>query len=524
MSVERYYLADSAYAYPSSNANDGGEDNSEYNLKTITDKFAIKSFVVRRSGKWETYFITTYHSGPPVGVDLTGGECSINGYYLDLKDTTILTTDSSGKTLLSPSTKYTIAIRLYKDGIGKLRGDGTAVVGTNVGELENRGIVVGLYTDEELEELDPELNLPLADFETDGNGNPPTENDDYHLRDDRFMFIDADTIIITETGQNIVDWVNSRIEYELSRLDKLQHWSDDDTTLESTLILSENDVIIDLKDYDPFSILAIEQRTHVAESGQYTEMELPTNGGDEQYKTYNGTSILLARSDHDHDGRYIVRKATDNARQTIYTPVKITGDFSIGTNDTFTVSATTGNTNIRGTTTSVGNVTVGSNKVTLNASNGNITATGDITGNRVFNAVWNDYADAVPLSEGCTVVPGNLISKKPKSKIYELATQNNRHLVVGVVSDTYGHLLGGPEGLSREEVLKTYAPIAVSGNVLALIKGKVNEGDFITVSDEKGVGAAVSSTSYTPGTVVGKALESKDSLEVGRILIQVMLV
>lgn len=514
MSVEQYYLSESAFIYPSANANDGGEDNSEQNLKMITDKFAIKSFVVRRIGKWETYFLLSYSSSP-VGVRVTGGECSINGYYFELKDMVILTQDQSGKTRLKANTKYNVTLRLYKDGVGNLRGDGTALVYPyDSRELINYGVVLGFYTDEELESIDGNLNLPLGDFTSDSSGNPPKSNDSYHLNEFRFMFIDSDTII-TSTGQKIEDWVNERLDYELDHLDELHHWSTDGTEINSTLILGDNDVTINLKDLGSFSLWEIEGRTHVATSGQYTSINKKlssiANSG-----TYNGTSKLIARSDHDHDGRYVRYATSDGLLQTISTPVTVTGNFKVGS----LISLNTNGSAYFSNNQAYFNTTGG--LVSTGADiQGNISATGDITGARVFNAVWNDYADAVPKFEGCSnPEPGDLICKVPSINAYTISTYENRKRVVGVCSDTFGHLLGG-EGKTIDEVLENYIPIAVAGNVMAKVVGKATAGDLIVPSHLPGVGTKADE--YYKGTVVGKILDDKFTDGVERVLIQVSI-
>lgn len=550
MSVEKYYLSESMYAYPSSNANDGGEDNSEYNLKTITDKFAIKSFVIYRTGGVsDNYFIPTYYSGPEgIGFHITGGECSINGYYFTLKDTILITRLTNKETVLKPSTKYNIVLRIYKDGIGHIRGDGTSVVAPTVGKRENRGITLGVYTDEEYNALDHKLTLLLGYFNTDNSGDPPQSPEDYHLDYYRFVWIISKTIT-TPSGMNIEDWVI----YQLDHLNKLQYWEGD--TLISQLILDDKDVIIKLPGRPDISITAIEDRTHVAESGKFTttieNVQSPYNYS---VDTYNGTSILLARSDHNHDDKYILKHCnpetwgnTPIIQRLLNSGLAMTGNLVISPNTDITstpdltrtgkfevnsetgafdasngnfIVSNTGSTSNNGFL-SVGTTTpVGLSKGDIYASK-DITAVGDITGNRVFNAVWNDYADAVKRKFDCNPEYGDIISKCKDSNEYEVATWETRKLVVGVYSNTYGHLLGGEKGKTLEENLENYIPIAVAGNVMVKVVGKVKAGDMIVQSGINGVGKA--QKLFTKGKVVGKALESKTSNGVGKVLIQVML-
>lgn len=523
MSFDSYYLAESAYVYPSSNANDGGEDNSEYNLKTITDKFAIQSFVVRRTGSWENYFLLSYSSSP-IGVSVTGGECSINGYYLDLKNCIIPTRNSDGTSLLSPSVDYNIVVRIYKDGTGKLRGDGVSVSGVNNGKLESRGVTIGLYTDSELLLLDKETSLVLGGFTSDSNGDPPTDDDDYHLNEDRFIFLSSETIV-TSTGDKIEEWVNNRLSWELAHLSQLNYYQHpDDEEPSSTLKLTADNKLIFESGDITFDIVEIEKRTHVAPSGQYTD--LPNSPPDNNYynlnQTYNGVSILLARADHNHDGRYIAKNTDGTAgnEQIVNSKLNIVGGVTTGPQESPNFTAdSSGHITAAGGDFQVGT----SGNVSTNGtitSQGNITSEGDITGRRVFNAVWNDYADAVRKRPGCETTPGDIICICKDSCFYEPSSKNNK-CVVGVHSDTFGHLLGG-QGQSIEEVLEDHIPIAVSGNVLVKVIGRVSKGDFITVSRFKGVGKKAGLFTKR-GTIVGKSLEDNSKPGIKRVLMQVCL-
>lgn len=142
---------------------------------------------------------------------------------------------------------------------------------------------------------------------------------------------------------------------------------------------------------------------------------------------------------------------------------------------------------------------------------------------RVFNAVYNDYADFVKKSPRFKYEPGDIIAKIPGEDCYAPATYDNRRLVVGVYSDTYGHVLGGDDIDDMQKNEENYVPIAVSGNVYVKVTGKISEGDLITLSGIEGVGIKVDNYIECMGCIVGKALESKDTKEIKRIKMQVML-
>ena len=88
---------------------------------------------------------------------------------------------------------------------------------------------------------------------------------------------------------------------------------------------------------------------------------------------------------------------------------------------------------------------------------------------RVYNAVYNDYAELFhcvrPISVGhlaYATKEGVTCAGKPKTAI-------------GIVSDCYGHLLGG-EGNPDDP---NFVPIAVAGRVPIEIKGNIEIGDMV---------------------------------------------
>ena len=95
-------------------------------------------------------------------------------------------------------------------------------------------------------------------------------------------------------------------------------------------------------------------------------------------------------------------------------------------------------------------ITAGTNIMAM----GNIQANGTISGSRVFNAVWNDYAEC---RSSWIEEPGRVIVES-KTGTMELATQR---LMAGckIISDTYGNLMG------ESSTAKT--PVAIAGRVLA---------------------------------------------------------
>jgi hypothetical protein len=55
--------------------------------------------------------------------------------------------------------------------------------------------------------------------------------------------------------------------------------------------------------------------------------------------------------------------------------------------------------------------------------------------------------------------------------------------VAGVISDTYGYLLGGDKNATGEENAKKYKPIGMAGRVKVNVVGKVELGDKLIATD-----------------------------------------
>jgi hypothetical protein len=89
-----------------------------------------------------------------------------------------------------------------------------------------------------------------------------------------------------------------------------------------------------------------------------------------------------------------------------------------------------------------------------------------------------------------------------------IATEKTK-AVAGVISEKPAYLMNTKENDERA------LAVALQGRVPCKVKGIINKGDLIVVSDEPGVGTADSDPKL--GTVVGKALQNYNSEEVGTI-------
>ena len=156
---------------------------------------------------------------------------------------------------------------------------------------------------------------------------------------------------------------------------------------------------------------------------------------------------------------------------------------------------------------------------------GNLSLVGTVSASKVFSPVWEDYAEWYTRSdEEYKTEPGDIVSKIPSVLAYSASKRDSDKLVVGVCSDTYGHILGGEDLENNDDNIYKYIPVAISGRVNVKVIGKIEEGDLIVSSCLRGVGRAVKPGEFLQGCIIGKSLESyNNSEEIGKIAIQIML-
>ena len=146
-----------------------------------------------------------------------------------------------------------------------------------------------------------------------------------------------------------------------------------------------------------------------------------------------------------------------------------------------------------------------------------IDAGGNIKGYRVYNAVFNDYAEFFERGEETEV--GDIISLDMSSDEERYVKATNPRLVVGVHSDTYGHILGGD--VSIEESEKTHIPVGLSGRVKTKIVGSIEKGDEIILSDIPGVGRKFNPDTDRERDIIGFAVETNLSEDIKLVKIKI---
>lgn len=103
-----------------------------------------------------------------------------------------------------------------------------------------------------------------------------------------------------------------------------------------------------------------------------------------------------------------------------------------------------GNTTIKGT------ATIGSSGQCVVAADGSINTSGTITGSKVYNAVYNDYAEIMKKPFEEVIEPGDLVYVREDGLICKAICEEHFNSIIGICSDTAGVILGG-DGIPKDE-------------------------------------------------------------------------
>lgn len=155
-------------------------------------------------------------------------------------------------------------------------------------------------------------------------------------------------------------------------------------------------------------------------------------------------------------------------------------------------------------------------------SSGDIITSANIIGNRVYNAVWNDYAEFFPRGEETEAGDIIALDDTSEKEQYVKATKKSV-LIVGTHSDTYGHIIGGEIPPKGKDFIKynliKYIPIGLAGRVNIKFKGKSKKGYPVTISDIAGVGELYNGT----GTIIGYIVDDKNPTSEDIRLVKILL-
>jgi len=143
-----------------------------------------------------------------------------------------------------------------------------------------------------------------------------------------------------------------------------------------------------------------------------------------------------------------------------------------------------------------------------NIISGLTVVSGQFNGNLTGAASTAKYADlAEYYTSDADYAPGTVVMIGGAAEV-TAANLVGTTLVVGVVSTN-------PAYLMNDDCDSPRVAVALVGRVPCKVVGDIRRGDLLTASDIPGV--AISIASPTPGSIIGKALESYNSTQVGNI-------
>ena len=151
--------------------------------------------------------------------------------------------------------------------------------------------------------------------------------------------------------------------------------------------------------------------------------------------------------------------------------------------------------------------------------------TEDVTARRVYDAVYNDYAELMPRGENTE--PGDIIALDTDSQTEKYVKATNLSArIAGIHTDEYAMLIGGNKVEEGQDFLAMnlpfFIPVSLAGRVHAKVVGPVHTGDYIVLSSTPGVGRAVGSCeAYPANKIVGYACEGDDRTDVRLIKVRV---
>lgn len=162
--------------------------------------------------------------------------------------------------------------------------------------------------------------------------------------------------------------------------------------------------------------------------------------------------------------------------------------------------------------------------LTMNIATGNLSSSSTFTATKVYNAVWNDYAEFFPRGEETEVGDFVALSLDSEEEVYVKASKETSKSV-GVHSNTFGHLIGGVQPENDEDFveynLPKFIPVGLVGRCYAKVIGCVKKGDFIVISDIPGVGRAFDKSVDSVIDIIGMACETSESEELKLVKVKV---
>ena len=145
-----------------------------------------------------------------------------------------------------------------------------------------------------------------------------------------------------------------------------------------------------------------------------------------------------------------------------------------------------------------------------------------IRANRVYNAVWNDYAELFPRGE--ETEPGDVIALDLNSIEERYVKAGGVNPPVGVHTEEFGILIGGEQPPNGKSVLeyniKNYIPVSLAGRVHVKFVGPSSKGSLVVPSNICGVARMYDSKIDSRDRVIGMLVEEDDNKDIRKLKIK----
>jgi Ni,Fe-hydrogenase III small subunit len=225
---------------------------------------------------------------------------------------------------------------------------------------------------------------------------------------------------------------------------------------------------------------------------------------------YNSFTDIKYQYTNDGTGNFWV----DQSYPTSFSTLAVTGNITSGN------VATTGNIT-SGNVATTGILTVNSGAAATAIVNGAGNAVGNIGSsgtyfNRLFaQATTALYADLAEVYKSDAEYPPGTVLVFGGSQEVTISTQSHDARIAGVVSTNPAHVMNS--GLVSEYTVD----VGLIGRVPCQVIGPIAAGDRVVSSNRAGVAERLDMRYYQPGVIIGKAVESYNSTDVGTIEIVV---
>ena len=153
---------------------------------------------------------------------------------------------------------------------------------------------------------------------------------------------------------------------------------------------------------------------------------------------------------------------------------------------------------------------------------GGVVATNSFAAYKVYNAVWNDYAEAFDFDVKAGKPDFGFVYKQTEKGLVKTNKRAEKG-TIGVCSDSYGMLIGSADCYIWEEDEKfnkdkTKLPVALAGKVRPWVKEVIEIGDIL-VAGKNGFAtkATLFDRVFRQDSIIGKALEISSDKEEKRI-------